>query len=131
MTEVVLVNPRFETSYWGLEHALPVFGKRSLLPVAALPLLGSLTPMDHRVSIVDENVAPLDLERIARADVVGLTGMSVQRDRMIEILRELKARGAFTVVGGPWASVREGFFDGLADVVFVGEAEETWPRFLA
>ncbi len=27
-------------------------------------------------------------------------------------------------------SVSETYFDGLADVVFVGEAEQTWPRFL-
>lgn len=130
MSEITLVNPRFETSYWGLEHALPMFGKRSILPVAALPLLAALTPDEHRVTIADENVAPLDLERIARADVVGLTGMVVQRDRMLEILRELKARGAYTVVGGPWVSVRDDFFEGLADAVFVGEAEQTWPQFL-
>ncbi|MDQ3033025.1 MAG: B12-binding domain-containing radical SAM protein [Myxococcota bacterium] len=129
-SEIVLVNPRFETSYWGLEHAMSVFGKRSILPVAALPLLAALTPAEHRVTIVDENVEPLDLERVARADVVGLTGMSVQRERMLEVLRALKSRGAFTVVGGPWTTVREDAFADLADVIFVGEAEETWPRFL-
>jgi radical SAM superfamily enzyme YgiQ (UPF0313 family) len=56
--------------------------------------------------------------------------MSVQRRRLAEILAELKRRGAFCVVGGPWVSVEEGAFGGLADVVFVGEAEESWPRFL-
>ena len=56
--------------------------------------------------------------------------MIVQRHRMREILRELKARGVFTVVGGPWVSVQEDYFDGLADAIFVGEAETTWPLFL-
>ena len=56
--------------------------------------------------------------------------MTVQRDRMREILLELADRGIFTVVGGPWISVAENWFDGLVDVIFVGEAEETWPRFL-
>ena len=56
--------------------------------------------------------------------------MIVQRRRMREILRELKARGIFTVVGGPWVSVQEDNFEGLADVIFVGEAETTWPQFL-
>ena len=32
----------------------------------------------------------------------------------------------FTVVGGPWVSVNEAWYDNLADVLFVGEAEETW-----
>ncbi|MQA30884.1 MAG: DUF4070 domain-containing protein [Luteitalea sp.] len=128
--DIVLINPRFEASYWGLEHALPLFGKRAAMPVASLPLLAALTPPEHRVSIVDENVQPLDFDRIARADIVGLTGMSVQRKRMREILEELKRRGAYAVVGGPWISVHERYFDGLASVIFVGEAEDTWPEFL-
>src|SRR5262249_40433139 len=71
-----------------------------------------------------------DFDRCARADIVGVTGMVVQRKRMREILTELKRRGAFTVVGGPWVSVSEDYFGALADVVFVGEAEESWPKFL-
>ena len=42
-----------------------------------------------------------------------------------------QGRGCFTVVGGPWVTVQEDYFDDLADVIFIGEAEETWPRFLA
>jgi radical SAM superfamily enzyme YgiQ (UPF0313 family) len=56
--------------------------------------------------------------------------MTVQRARMLEILRELKTRGVFTIVGGPWVSVQEDYFDGLADATFIGEAETTWPQFL-
>src|SRR5436305_14190810 len=130
MAEIVLINPRFEVSYWGMEHALPMLGKRANLPVACLPLLAALTPPGHTVTLMDENVEAINYERLARADIVGVTGMSVQRFRMREILTELKERGIFTVVGGPWVSVQEDYFGDLADVVFVGEAEETWPRFL-
>src|SRR5262245_1493362 len=130
MADIVLINPRFEVSYWGLEHALPLLGKKCNLPTACLPLLAALTPDGHRVTIVDENVEPIDYDRLAHADIVGLTGMIVQRRRMREILRELKARGVFTVVGGPWVSVQEDYFEGLTDVIFVGEAETTWPQFL-
>src|SRR3954470_2548745 len=131
MAEIVIINPRFEPSYWGMEHALPFMGKSANLPVACLPLLAALTPREHTVPLMDENVEPIDYDRSARADIVGLTGMSVQRFRMKEILTELKARGVFVVVGGPWVSVEEDYFGDLADVVFVGEAEETWPQFLA
>jgi radical SAM superfamily enzyme YgiQ (UPF0313 family) len=127
---IALINPRFEVSYWGLEHALPLLGKRANLPVACLPLLAALTPREHQVTLIDENVEPIDFASLASADVVGVTGMSVQRRRMREILSELKRRRLFTVVGGPWVSVQEDYFDGLADAIFVGEAEETWPRFL-
>src|SRR5206468_1468269 len=83
------------------------------------------------VTLMDANVEALNYERLAKADIVGVTGMSVQRFRMKEILSELKRRGVFTAVGGPWVSVREDYFGDLADVIFVGEAEETWPRFLS
>ncbi len=56
--------------------------------------------------------------------------MTVQRDRMREILLELHDRDIFVVVGGPWITVAENWYDGLVDVIFIGEAEETWPQFL-
>src|SRR6516165_5417367 len=130
MADIVLINPRFEVSYWGLEHAMPFLGIKAILPVANLPLLAALTPPEHNVILIDENVEPIDFERCARADIVGLTGMNVQRQRMKEILDELKCRGVFTVVGGPWVTVHEDDIAGLADVVFIGEAEQTWPQFL-
>ncbi len=130
MLDIVLVNPRFEVSYWGLEHALPLLGKKANLPVACLPLLAALTPTEHQVTIIDENVEEIDFDRLARADIVGLTGMSVQRARMREILQELRKRDVFAVVGGPWVSVSEEYFGNLAEAIFVGEAEETWPQFL-
>ena len=130
MAHIVIVNPRFDVSYWGLEHALPLFGKRANLPTACLPLLAALTPEQHQVTLIDENVEDIDYDMLAQADIVGVTGMSVQRFRMREILEETKQRGCFTVVGGPWVTVYEDYFDELADVIFIGEADETWPGFL-
>ncbi len=130
MAEILLINPRFEISFWGMEEALPMMGKRANLPVAGLPLLAALTPEPHRVEILDENVEPLDFDRCARFDIIGLTGMSVQRHRMRAILGELKARGCFVVVGGPYVTVQEDYFDDGADAIFIGEAEQTWPQFL-
>jgi radical SAM superfamily enzyme YgiQ (UPF0313 family) len=131
MAHIVLINPKFEISFWGLEHALPLIGKRANMPVAALPLIAAVTPDTHRVTIIDENVEPIDFDLCASADIVGVTGMIVQRKRIREILGELRRRGVFTVVGGPWVSVNEAWYDNLADVFFVGEAEETWPQFLS
>jgi hypothetical protein len=109
MARIALINPRFEASFWGMEYVLPLLGKRANMPVASLPLLAALTPAGHQVTLLDENVEALDFDRLLGADIVGVTGMGVQRRRMREILSELKRRGAFT---------------------FVGEAEQTWPRFL-
>ena len=112
MADIVLINPRFEISYWGLEHAMPFLGAKAVLPVASLPLLAALTPPEHHVTLIDENVESIDFARCARADIVGLTGMNVQRPRMKEILGELKRLGIFTVVGGAWVTVQEDDFVG-------------------
>jgi radical SAM superfamily enzyme YgiQ (UPF0313 family) len=132
MARICLINPRFPTSFWGLNHGLTLLGKKANMPVLALPVLAGLTPPEHEVVLIDENVQEIDFDALEAFDIVGLTGMTVQRDRMCEILHELKARGIFTAVGGPWVSVAEGWdrFEGLIDVTFIGEAEEMWPRFL-
>jgi radical SAM superfamily enzyme YgiQ (UPF0313 family) len=132
MAKICLINPRFATSFWGLNHGLPLLDKKCNMPVLALPTIAGLTPPEHEVTIIDENVQDLDLDALDDFDIVGVTGMTVQRDRMIEILQGLKERGHFTVVGGPWVTVAEGWeaFEGLIDVMFIGEAEETWPKFL-
>jgi radical SAM superfamily enzyme YgiQ (UPF0313 family) len=130
MARICLINPRFPTSFWGLNHGLPLLGKKANMPVLALPVLAGLTPAEHEVVLIDENVQDLDFDALAGFDIVGLTGMTVQRDRMRDILLELQARNHFVVVGGPWITVAEDWFAGLVDVIFIGEAEETWPRFL-
>ena len=119
MADIVLINPRFTPSYWGMNYALPFLGAKSVLPVINLPLLAALTPPGHTVTIFDENVEEIDYARCQRADIVGLTGMNVQRGRMLEITRELKARGVFTVVGGPWVTVYPSDFEDLADAIFI------------
>jgi hypothetical protein len=106
MTDIVLINPRFEISFWGLEHVLPIMGKRANMPVGSLPLLAALTPTPHQVTLIDENVEAIDFERVARADIVGLTGQIVQRFRMREILAELKARKVFTAWAGHGSACR-------------------------
>ncbi len=129
---ICLVNPKFEPSYWGFEYALPLYpgDKRCTMITGALPAVAGLVPAPHEVVLLDENVEEIDFEGLRRFDIVGVTGMTVQKKRMREILVRLRELGIFIAVGGAYASVDEKFFDGLCDVLFVGEAETTWPEFL-
>src|SRR5262249_47952054 len=129
---VCLINPRFEPSYWGFEYALPLYpgDRRSTMINGALPTVAGLAAGPD-VALIDENVEEIDWAALSRFDVVGVTGMNVQRERQREILERLRAIGTFVVVGGPYVSVKEEAFEGLCDAMFVGEADETWPRFLA
>jgi radical SAM superfamily enzyme YgiQ (UPF0313 family) len=129
---ICLINPRFEPSFWGYEFAAPLMlgNKRSNNPGTALLTLAALAPGHCDVTIIDENVDPIDYAELHRFDVIGVTGMIVQAQRMREILLELKKLPAIVAIGGPFVTVAESRFEGLSHVRFIGESEETWPAFL-
>jgi radical SAM superfamily enzyme YgiQ (UPF0313 family) len=130
MAHIVLISPRFATTLWGGEYGMRLLGKRATMPQACLPLLAALTPEEHTVELVDETVEPLDFDRVAEADIVGVTAMVYQGARAREILGEFKKRGICTVAGGALVTAEENYFADVADAIFIGEAESTWPQFL-
>jgi radical SAM superfamily enzyme YgiQ (UPF0313 family) len=125
---ILLVTPRNPPSFWTFDHILPVLGRRCLLPNLSMPTVAGMTPPEHEIVLCDENVEEIDFD--AEADIVGVTGYIVHKARMLEIIAEFRRRGRFVVVGGPYASLCPEELKGLCDVLFVGEAEETWPQFL-
>lgn len=130
---IALINPKFEPSFFGYDFFLPLLpgGVRAEGTGGALPLLAALCPPPHTVEIFDENVGSIDFARLHSFDIVGVTGMIVQRGRIREILQALSLHPGLVIVGGPYASVDQTFFSGLCDVIFVGEADVTWPAFVA
>jgi radical SAM superfamily enzyme YgiQ (UPF0313 family) len=128
---ICLINPKFEPSYWGFDYALPLYpgNKKSSMITGALPYLAGLVP-DHDVRLLDENVEEIRWQELGNFDIVGVTGMNVQKERMRQILEKLRPMNVLTVVGGAYASVDELFFDDWCNVLFSGEADETWPEFV-
>jgi radical SAM superfamily enzyme YgiQ (UPF0313 family) len=126
--KIYLVAPRNPESFWTFDRILPSLKKRCVFPNLALPTLAALTPPEHAVVLCDENVRPIDFA--TDADVVGITGYVVHRKRIFELVDGFKRRGKLVVVGGPFASLCPEELRGRADVVFVDEAEDTWPEFL-
>jgi radical SAM superfamily enzyme YgiQ (UPF0313 family) len=131
---ICIINPRSQPSYWTWDFGMPFYGlgrkPRYSMANGALVALAALVPPEHEVVILDENVETIDFESLRRFDVIGVTGMVVQAERMCEILRRLRGLSAVVVAGGPFVTLSEATFEGLCDVLFVGEAEETWPAFL-
>jgi radical SAM superfamily enzyme YgiQ (UPF0313 family) len=126
--KVLLVNPRSRPSFWTLEGAAPITQRPGFMTNLALVTLAALTPEDIEVEVVDEHVQPVDFD--APCDVVGITGYITHRDRMVELAAGFRERGRLVAIGGPYASLSPGFVRPHADVLFLGEAEETWPAFL-
>jgi radical SAM superfamily enzyme YgiQ (UPF0313 family) len=123
-----LVTPRNPPSFWTYDRILPTLGKECIFPNLSMPTIAGLTPREHEITLCDENVEEIDFD--VEADIVGVTGYIVHRDRMRQIVEEFRRRGRFVVVGGPHASLCPEEWRGRCDVLFVDEAEETWPCFL-
>jgi len=126
--KIHLVTPKNPPSFWTYDQILGTLGKRCIFPNLSMPTVAGLTPSGHDVTICDENVEEIDFE--VEADVVGVTGYIVHKRRMLEIIEGFRQRGRFVVVGGPWASLCPEDLRGRCDVLFIDEAEETWPQFL-
>ncbi|CAG0949111.1 Hopanoid C-2 methylase [Myxococcaceae bacterium] len=126
--KIHLVTPKNPPSFWTYDQILPLLGKKCIFPNLSMPTVAGLTPREHEVTICDENVEEIDFD--VDADIIGVTGYIVHKNRMFEIIEEFRRRGRFVVVGGPFASLCPEELRGRCDVLFVEEAEETWPRFL-
>jgi radical SAM superfamily enzyme YgiQ (UPF0313 family) len=125
--KALLVWPLFPRSYWGQEYALPIIGKRAVVPPLGLITVAALLPPDWQVRLVDMNVEPLDDDALDWADVVMLSGMRIQRQSFHEVAARARGRGKRVVAGGPYVTTEP---DGLPDIdhLVVGEAEETVPE---
>lgn len=93
-----------------------------------LLIVASLTPAHYEIRYVDENVEPIDFDE--EADLVGLTGMVAQANRMFEIAAQFRQRGIPVVAGGLLATRSPELVAPHVDAVCVGEAEEIWPEVI-
>src|SRR5438105_4094589 len=92
---ICLLKPTFEPTDRGFDYALPLYpgDRRCTMITGALPALAGLVPQGHEITLVDENVETIDFDALKTFDVVGVTGMNVQKKRMREILVRLKEMG--------------------------------------
>ena len=119
----LLVYPRFPDTYWSFRYALSFQGKRAAQPPLGLMTVAALLPATWKLRLIDTNVERLKESDLAWADVALVSGMHVQQQDLIQIVRRCRARGLRTIVGGPIAnSVPASTLQ--ADCVVTGEAEE-------
>jgi hypothetical protein len=126
---LLLVNPKVPPSVWSLSDVAPVIGAHGMMPSLALTTVAALTPDDVEIVLHDEAEGPVDLD--TECDVVGLTGYITQLNRTLELADAFRERGRLVVIGGPYASLDPETHRPHCDVLFIGEAEQTWPQFLA
>jgi radical SAM superfamily enzyme YgiQ (UPF0313 family) len=118
----LLIYPEFPETFWSFKHALKFLGKRAAQPPLGLMTVAALLPSSWKKRLVDTNVERLRDRDLDWADVVLLSGMHIQRESLVAIVEQCRARGLRTVVGGPIASSVPAP-ELKADHVVIGEAE--------
>ena len=103
-------------------------GNRLLFPSLALPLLAALTPRSADVTIQNEFFEDINFDE--PVDLVGITAYTSRALRAYEIADEFRRRNVPVVMGGIHVSMVPDEAAEHADTVIIGEAEETWPRFI-
>ena len=94
-----------------------------------MPYLAAFVPAHWNVRHVDEAVEAVDFN--AAADVVALTFHTPSAPHVYAMADRFRQRGATVVLGGPHATLAPDEAQRHADAIFVGEAEASWPQFLA
>ena len=128
--KILLVIPRnYEINFINVSSIIKMITRRSGGPVVlSLATIAALTPPEFEVKIVDEDVDPIDFNEVF--DIVGIGGFSYILNRAEEIAHEFSKRGALIVCGGSPVTFSPEKWKSFADVIFIGEAERTWPNFL-
>jgi len=127
--KIYLIAPKNPESFWTFDRILPSLNKSCVFPNLSLPTVAGITPHEHEVVLCDENVEAVDFD--TDADIIGITGYVIHKQRIFDIAAEFRRRGKFIVAGGPFASLCPEELRDRVDVVFVDEAEYTWPQFLS
>jgi len=93
-----------------------------------MPYLAAFVPAHWIVRHVDEAVEPIDFG--APVDLVAITFHTPSAPHAYGIADRFRNKGVAVVLGGPHVTLLPDEAQEHADTIFVGEAEEHWPRFL-
>ena len=106
----LLLYPEFpDSSFWSYRHIMPMVGAKAAFPPLGLLTFAALMPPEWSFELIDLNVErphnDVLRERIADADAVFVSAMSVQKPSLVAVIAEA-AQGLTTpwVLGGPYPS---------------------------
>jgi radical SAM superfamily enzyme YgiQ (UPF0313 family) len=113
---------------------IPYLFAKAFFFFLSLASVAALTPREHDVIIHDEYMrGPVDNLIInEKYDIIGITVISNQLNRCLKLAELCRKHNpkALLVAGGIGIETIISKNNDIYDVVFHGEAEETWPRFL-
>lgn len=126
---VLLIWPQIPVTYWGAHYSIGLVGKRANMPPLGLITVAALCPKEWNLKVRDLNAETLKDEDIKASDMVLMSGMVIQHDSMMDVLRRCKKYGVPCAVGGPHATSSPEKFDDAAYLI-LDEGEITFEKFL-
>src|SRR5882757_4969705 len=123
---VLMIWPRFPSSFWGFEGVLEMLPEAAMTPPLGLITVAALCPKSWTIRLMDQCFEEIRDEDLLAADLVMISAMHAQRFHARDILARARELGRRTFVGGPWASSDPDSVLQYADHVMVGEAEEAF-----
>ncbi len=113
---------------------LPFMESSAFFAPHAVVAVAALTPKEHEVEIFDEAMSGPVEEHLNdnSYDIIGLTLITNQLTRVLQIIKFCKDRNfpSLYIAGGVAVQILIDIPDHGFDVIFFGEAEDTWPQFL-
>ena len=102
--------------------------KGLMMPQLGLYILEGLTPPEHEVIIIEEEINEIDLDQ--ECDLVAISCMTANAPRSYELSQEFKKRGKTVILGGVHPTLLPDEALQHADCIVIGEAEGVWETLL-
>lgn len=123
---VLLIYPVFPPTFWSYEKILELVNRKVLLPPLGLITVAAILPQEWEFKLVDRNIRAVTEAEWEWADLVLMSAMIVQKDDLLDQIKEAKKRDKLVAVGGPYpTSVPEEVQDVGADFLILDEGEIT------
>ena len=132
MKKILLISPASENEALWITGTEGSEVKNNAPPLALLTI-AAMTSDGVDVEIWDEVVhGAIDDNTIFEKeyDLVGVTGYKAHFQRCRQLADIFRKRNVLVVVGGPGVSATPDEYQDFFDILFIGEAERTWPQFL-
>ena len=127
--KILLVNPKYQDTFWSFKYALKFINKKAASPPLGLLTVASMLPEEWEKKLVDMNVTSLVDKDLKWADYVFIGAISIQKESVKEVVARCRQTVVKIVAGGPLFTTGYEEFEGV-DHFVLNEAEVTLPLFL-
>jgi len=109
-------------TYWGYAYALNYINKKASLPPLGLLTVAAMLPDSWTPRVIDENVSSVSDQDLEWCDLVFISSMIIQSDRVQKLVKRCREAGRTVVAGGPYPTQFYERMEGV-DHFVLGEAE--------